>query len=364
MNEEIILTMVRPYLKNKTLTYDEFDNIFSMLSHKEQYEVCEILFNNDISLVDTVFIEKSHEDDSRENFSSQDFEILYDKNLFKDNPSVNGISKELIINKNIRQSNEILCHLIQDGNRQAAQDLCIKNSGLVNKYATLYEKRYRSHVEFEDLQQVGFLGLIKAAEKFDISQGTAFSTYAVYWIKQAIAREIMLNGYAIRIPVHMMERINKVTATDRQLAEKGLSLFDRISCISEEFGLSDDNVKECLVLKRNYLSYTSLDIPVGEDKDMLLGDIIPIGEDESVEKIVFHRELRQEIDKVIASLRPKEQEVLKLRFGWDDNRPKTLEEISKKYNVTRERIRQIEVKALQRLQCCTQFCHLKDFWEE
>lgn len=212
MNEEIILKMVNPYLKNGELTYDEFENIFCILSIKEQYEVSEILFRKGIELVDTDEDETILDVEFRKE-DEEDFEILYDNSIFQNQ---GGDTTYLEVNHDIRQSNEVLCVLIQRGNRQAVQDLCMKNKRLVDKYVIVYQNKYGNRLDFEDLEQVGFLGLIKAAHRFDAGQGKAFVTYAVYWIKQCISREIMDNGYAIRIPVHMMERINKVLWLDNE----------------------------------------------------------------------------------------------------------------------------------------------------
>lgn len=370
MNEGIILGMAKPYVKDGAITYDEFDRLFSILSRKEQYKVCDILFNNGIDLVDShvaddaIVPDIDIEDELPEDFSADDFEVLYDKDLFRDKASGSVSPEELVFNKKVSQSNEILCHLIQQGSRQAAQDLCVKNCNLVGKYASAYRKRYGNHLDAEDLEQVGFMGLIKAAEKFDIKQGTAFSTYAVYWIKQAIVREIMYNGYAIRIPVHMMERINKVIAADNRLAGEGAPISERIPCVADELGISEDDVKEAIALRNNYLMCASLDTPVGEDQDSVLGDFIPMDEALSLEQIVFHGELRQELEVAIATLTPREQKILKLRFGLDDDHPRTLEETGTLFDVTRERIRQIEGKVLRKLRHPTRSCRLKVFWEE
>lgn len=369
MNEEIILSMAKPYVKDGAITYDDFDQLFSILSRKEQYSVSEVLFDNGINLVDSHITEDALvldidvEDDLAEDFSADSFEILYDEDLFRDKKSGNTRIEELVLNKKVRQSNEILCHLIQQGSRQAVQDLCVKNHGLVSKYVFAYEKRYANRLDFEDLEQVGFMGLIKAAQKFDLKLGGSFSTYAVYWIKQAISREIMDHGYAIRIPVHMMERINKVTRVSRQLLQE-LERDPSPEEIAEEMALSVNEVRECMVLRDNYLSQVSLDIPVGEDQDSTLREFIPTEEELSIEEIIFSKDLRQELSAIMASLKPKEQEILKLRFGWDDNHPKTLEEIGIKYGVTRERIRQIEQKAIRRLRHPTRTRRLKDFWED
>ena len=369
MNEELILDMAKPYVKNNKITYSDFDGIFSILSLKEQYEVTNILYKSGINLVDdhiendALTFDVGTEDKSTENLKNGNFEILYDEFLFRDKYIHEGQNEDLIIHKNICQSNEILCSLIQQGSRQATQDLCIKNKRLVDKYVIAYEKRYGNHLDFEDLEQAGFIGLIKAAQKFNIHHGTFFSTYAVFWIRQGILREIMENGYAIRIPVHMMEKINKVVSAYNRLTEDEISLHKKIQQIANELGYSDDEIRECLMLKTNFLGYTSLDIPIGEDNDSELSDFIP-AEEEPLEQVVLNKALRHEIETIFSTLSPREQDVLKFRFGWDNNRPKTLEEIGSRFALTRERIRQIEEKALEKLRSSSHSHHLKDFLEE
>lgn len=357
MNEEIILSMVSPYVKDGSITYDQFDGLFSILSIKEQYGVVEFLRAKGINLVD----KQVNEDEfvlEVDNDENDEFEILYDKSVFKDQ----GVSDEIIFtNAVVKQSNENLCALIQQGNRQAAQDLCVKNKRLVDKYVLGYQKRYGNRLDFEDLEQVGFIGLIKAAQKFDTGQGTAFSTYAVFWIKQSISREIMDNGYAIRIPVHMMERINKVIALDNQLGSNGRNIQERIEGISDETGLSEEEVRECLILKKNYLIYASLDSPVGEEEESVLGEMVPDREALSVEELAEGNILRELLKACLDTLQEREQKVIRLRFGLDDGRARTLEEIGKEFGVTRERIRQIEAKALRKLRHPSRSRRLKDF---
>lgn len=355
MNEEIILKMVNPYLKNGNLTYDDFENIFCILSLKEQYKVTEILFNNGIDLIDTETDEVVLEVELEK---GDEFEILYEDSIFQDQDAE---AEYLLVNHDIKQSNEILCTLIQQGNRQAVQDLCVKNKRLVDKYVTAYQKKYGHRLDFEDLEQVGFLGLIKAAHRFEVAQGAAFSTYAVFWIKQSISREIMDNGYEIRIPVHMMERINKVLHLDNVYDREGLALNERIEAISNELGISYENVRECLIIKNNYLSYASLNAPIGEDEASELGEILPQDDELSIEEIVSEKFLREELERVLNTLTDREQTILRLRYGMDDGRERTLEEVGKYFNVTRERIRQIEAKALRKLRHPSRSRKLKDF---
>ena len=174
----------------------------------------------------------------------------------------------------------------------------------------------------------------------------------------------MDNGYAIRIPVHMLERINKVVAIHNRLAGEGVPSHRRIPQIASETGFSDDEVRECLTLKANILGYTSLDVPIGEDGGTELRDLIPDEEEDPVERIVLDHALRRELEKIFATLSPRERDILKLRFGWDDDCPKTLEEISSEYHVTRERIRQIEAKAIKKMQHPSRRRRLDDFWED
>ena len=371
MNETMVLSLVKPFVKDNKLTYDDFERIFNELelSLKEQYAITDILHAKGIELVDEhtseniLVLDIDDQLDVSDDFDDDSFLERYDDSVFKDRSTFKDQNNNLVVNRVVHQSNEILCSLIQQGSLQAAQDLCVKNNNLVSKYVLAYEKRYNNRLDFEDMAQAGFIGLLKAAERFNIKQGNAFSTYAVFWIKQSIAREIMDNGFAIRIPVHMMERISKVAAASSRLNTEGVQLLDQIHIIAQELSYTEDIVTECLILKQNYLSYVSLDSPVGEDNETMLGDFIPIEEDETVESIIMGEALRQELSKILTTLSAREQEVIKLRMGWEDNNPKTLEEIGDLYGVTRERIRQIETKALRKLRHPARIKFLKDFWE-
>ena len=364
MNENLILSMARPYVKDGSITYEQFDGIYDMLSLKEQYAVLEILYKNGINLVDKeeqidedAYIIETDEELDEDNI--EEVQVLYDEGLFRDSHYSEDDKENLAVNKNVKQSNEILCTLIQQGNRQAVQDLCVKNKKLVDKYVIAYQKKYGNRLDFEDLEQVGFMGLIKAANKFEFYQGNAFSTYAVFWIKQAISREIMDNGYAIRIPVHMMERINKVARVESQYI--GLSIEERIKKISEGLAMSEEAVRECLILRKNYLSYASLNAPVGDEEDTELGEMIPEENILLVEDIVMNKELRRALEDLMSTLTQREEKILRLRFGMDDGHAKTLEDVGKQFNVTRERIRQIEAKALRKLRYPSRAEKIKDY---
>ena len=356
MDEELILRMASPYIKDNTLSYYEFDNIYNMLSRKEQYKTSDILEKNGIKLVDTESISDFDQDEDFEVDEDFEFEILYDEEIFKDNES-----SEYVLVNNVRQENEILCHLIQEGNKQAIQDLCVKNRKLVDKYVIKFQKAHPNRLDFEDLEQVGFIGLIKAAKKFDLKKDVAFSTYAVWWIRQSISREIMDNGYPIRIPVHMMEKIAKVSVMDSKFAMEGVPLEQRIIEISKELEITQDKVKECIILKNNYLNYDSLNSPVGEDEESELGEFISYEDTESVEDTVIRYALSDKLSEILDGLKEKERKIIKMRFGFVDGRIMTLEEVGKEFNVTRERIRQIEEKVLNKLRKPSVNKGIKDF---
>lgn len=371
MNKNIVLGMVAPYLHDKELTYDEFEKIFNMLSKQEQYAVIDILNTSQIELVD--FYSDSSDDEQELDVDDTDvdeFELLYDDELFSDIDSkddqtgdyseVGNGNEYLKIRKNITLSNKSLIRMIQNGDAQAKQDLCIKNRGLVDKWVGVYQHYLRNKLDFEDLEQAGMLGMVKAAEKFDLNLGTEFSTYAVWWIKQAITREILDNGYTIRIPVHMMEKVQKVVKQDSKYSYIK-DYRERIEMVSAELGVTTEEVETCLRLVYQFIQSTSLDLPIGEDEDTPLEDLVPIEDEVSVEDLVAQKIARERIEDVLETLTEREQKILRLRFGLDDGRARTLEELGQIFNVTRERIRQIEAKALRKLRRLSRSKRLKDF---
>ena len=352
MNEQLIIDMARPYVKDGFITYEEFDHIYEMLSLKEKYAVVDILYNNGIDRIDA---------DEQDEDADDKFEVLYDDGLFRDTGFKSQKPEPVVVNKDVKQSNEILCVMIQQGNLQAEQDLCVKNKKLVDKYVLAYEKRYRHRLDFDDLEQAGFIGLITAAKKFDISMGYSFSTYAVWWIKQAITREIMDHGFVIRIPVHMMERISKVATIENRFSE--LNREERIVKVMDETGYKEERIRECMMLKEYVLTYSSLNVTVGEDETVELGEFLSDDGVIPIEEMVENRELRRMLDDVLDTLTEKEKKVIRLRFGLEDNRQWTLEEVGKLFNVTRERIRQIESKALRKLRHPSRLHNIKSFLE-
>ena len=344
--------------KNGVLTQKELNDALSeMQISPEAYEkVLDSLEAMGVDVVSEV-TEPPEEElmmDDGEEFSAENEDLSVPEGIATDDP-VRMYLKEIGKVPLLTAEEELeIAQRMAAGDEEARKKLSESNLRLVVSIAKRYVGR---GMQFLDLIQEGNLGLIKAVEKFDYSKGYKFSTYATWWIRQAITRAIADQARTIRIPVHMVETINKLIRVSRQLLQE----YGREPTpeeIAKEMGVSEEKVREITKIAQEPVS---LETPIGEEEDSHLGDFIPDeGVSEPSEAASFTL-LKEQLVDVLSTLTPREEKVLKLRFGIEDGRTRTLEEVGKEFNVTRERIRQIEAKALRKLRHPSRSKKLKDF---
>ncbi len=307
-------------------------------------------------LEDLEDLDKIKDDDEEEEEEEIKIDLSLPKGINIDDP-VRMYLKEIGEVALLSSEEEVdLAKRMEKGDEDAKKKLCEANLRLVVSIAKKYVGR---GMLFLDLIQEGNLGLIKAVEKFDWTKGFKFSTYATWWIRQAITRAIADQARTIRIPVHMVETINKLIRVQRQLLQE-LGREPIPEEIAKEMDMPVEKVREILKIAQEPVS---LETPIGEEEDSHLGDFIPDNDAPAPADAAAFSMLKEQLMEVLETLTPREQKVLKLRFGLEDGRARTLEEVGKEFDVTRERIRQIEAKALRKLKHPSRSKKLKDYLE-
>ena len=332
---------------------DEFDYIYSNLARRGVEIVEDKDDRRDLNILAA---DLNSSDDSEKISSSEVNEITVPDGLAIDDP-VRMYLKEIGRVPLLTAQQEIeLAKRMEKGDVSAQKELAEANLRLVVSIAKRYVGR---GMMFLDLIQEGNLGLIKAVEKFDYNKGYKFSTYATWWIRQAITRAIADQARTIRIPVHMVETINKLVRVSRALLQE-YGREPTAEEIAEKMEVPVERVREIMKIAQEPVS---LETPIGEEEDSHLGDFIEDHEAQAPADVASFTLLKEQLTEVLSTLTPREKDVLKLRFGLEDGKARTLEEVGKNFHVTRERIRQIEAKALRKLRHPSRSKKLKDFLE-
>ena len=345
--------------KKGDLSDEDFDQALEEMDYNidELDKLCEVLEDNGVALpggLSSAELEEIEKEVSRFETSANMEKILEQEGVTIDDPVRQYLKEIGRIPLLDSEHEKEIAERMMNGDESAKEILVESNLRLVVSIAKKYLGR---GMYFLDLIQEGNLGLMKAVEKFDYTKGYKFSTYATWWIRQAITRAIADQARTIRIPVHMVETIHKVTKYSRQMLQE-LGREPTAEEIGEKIGLSADRVREILKMSQDPVS---LETPIGEEEDSHLGDFIPDDDTPAPADAAASTILREVIERELHTLTPREEHVIKLRFGLYDGRNRTLEEVGKEFDITRERIRQIEAKALRKLRHPSRARHLRGF---
>lgn len=353
-NDQLTNEDIASVLEELDLDSNSFDSIYLLLQEKGITILQD--HDHDLSDIDLSQIDKIKSDDDLEDIEPADNIALAEAaESVNVNDPVRLYLKEIGKVPLLSAEKEIeIAKRMEAGDEEAKKELAEANLRLVVSIAKRYVGRGMS---FLDLIQEGNLGLIKAVEKFEYTKGFKFSTYATWWIRQAITRAIADQARTIRIPVHMVETINKLIRVSRQLLQE-LGREPTPKEIGDEMGFTEEKVREIQKIAQDPVS---LETPIGEEEDSHLGDFIPDEDAPAPAEAASYALLKEQLMEVLGTLTEREEEVLRLRFGLDDGRTRTLEEVGKRFNVTRERIRQIEAKALRKLRHPSRSKKLKDY---
>lgn len=338
MNKGYILGKIQPYLSiDKKLAENDFNSIFSVLTKLQQYEVIRLLIQEGIEI-------------DYENESSDKPAQLQQKEPKIRYPEINRFKK---------LSNEQLCIIYQQGNKYALDALISNNSKLVWSRVRKYSRRYNHKLDEDDLYQYGILGLMSAADKYEVKKEAKFTTYSIWWIDQKIIRGIVDCGFTVRLPVHYFEQVSKLIGIFAH--NPGFTKVE-MKELAKQKGISGEKFEELLMVSNNIMSPSSLNSIVGEDEECELGDLILEDTCPSVEEQVEENILKEILADILNTLKPREKEIIEQRFGFNDEIPMTLEQVGAKYNLTRERIRQIEKKAIRRMRHPSRSKQIKNFY--
>lgn len=333
MNKIFILDKVNPFLNSeKNISKETFKNLFVGFDRMELLEVVKILKDSNINI------------------------DLDDKKSTTSKPvKVKKSNKGYQLDK---LTNEQLCIMYKRGEFGVLDALMKKNDKLVWSRVVKYRGFFKHKLDDEDLLQYGFMGFLKAIEKFDIQKENKLTTYAIWWIDQNILRSIADYGFTVRLPVHVLDSVLKLTKIKRNHMD---ATKEELYVLAETEGIRREKFDELMKIMNNILSLSSINAIIGEDEESEVGDFIEDKSAITVEEQVEAMHLQEVIQSLLSTLKPREEEVIKLRFGLEDGKERTLEEVGHGFNVTRERIRQIEVKALNRLRHSSRSKKLRDF---